>query len=101
MFFNNSKWVLISFRVLKLTLIMALPSIFGFLMPVTMAAINPNCDFYQQLVLGQEYYIYNDEYPGLYPPSTSCRWTGESPPGTSIVLSCEDIQLPTVSLYLG
>lgn len=66
-------------------------------MPVSVA-IDPNCDYYQSMVLGQQYYIYNSEYPSGYPASTSCRWTANSEPGTRIVITCEDIAIPSVSV---
>lgn len=59
--------------------------------------INPNCDFYQDVALGQEYFIYNQEYPYYYRSSASCRWSARSLPGTVIVLSCTDINIPSVS----
>ncbi|CAG9820395.1 unnamed protein product [Phaedon cochleariae] len=73
---------------------MALAGVLNFLMPASLT-LNPNCDFRQDLILGQEYYIYNTQYPGQYPPSTSCTWYGRSEPGTRIVLACEDIALPS------
>ncbi|KAJ8979228.1 hypothetical protein NQ317_019080 [Molorchus minor] len=73
---------------------MALASILNFFMPVSVA-INPNCDFYQDLIMGQEYYIYNQEYPGSYGPSASCRWVAHSEPGTRIIISCENINIPS------
>lgn len=75
---------------------MALSGIMNLFMPIS-AAINPNCDYYQNVELGQRYYIYNEEYPNLYPPRTSCRWVAHSPGNTKMILSCEDIDIPAVS----
>lgn len=66
-------------------------------MPVSVA-IDANCDFYQEMVLGQNYYIYNLEYPDYSTPPVSCRWVGRSPVGTVILLTCEDIDIPTVRI---
>src|SRR5699024_761328 len=71
------------------------------LTPVLAANIDPNCDYYQELELGQEYYIYNKEYPDGYPYGTACRWTGKSPPGTVIVLICNDVTLPNVGTRIS
>ncbi|RZB40648.1 Trypsin and/or CUB domain containing protein [Asbolus verrucosus] len=75
-------------------MVMSIASIFNFFMPISLA-IDSNCDFYQELVMGEEYYIYNQEYPNYYTPSTACRWVGKSPEDTNIVLSCENIDLPS------
>lgn len=75
---------------------MALAGLTNFFM-AAMAAIDPNCDYYQEMTLGQTYYLYNKEYPNNYPPNTSCRWVARSPANTRIILSCEDIQIPPVS----
>ncbi|CAH0551938.1 unnamed protein product [Brassicogethes aeneus] len=72
---------------------MALSGIFNFLMPVSMA-VNPNCDYYKDMIAGEQYYISNDAYPDYYGSSTSCRYMAVSPVGTRIVMSCEDITLP-------
>jgi hypothetical protein len=60
-------------------------------------AIDPTCDYFQELVMGQEYYIYNLEYPSSYSQSVSCRWSGTSPEDTVIILTCDDIDIPSVS----
>lgn len=75
---------------------MALANLWSFFMPISMA-IDSNCDYYQDVALGQQYYIYNQDYPSYYPPSTSCRWIAKSPIETVIVISCEEIDLPSVS----
>ncbi|KAJ3648510.1 hypothetical protein Zmor_020308 [Zophobas morio] len=59
-----------------------------------LAVLDPECDFAQQVVLGQEYYIYNPEYPNNRTSQKSCRWVGQSPPGTVIVISCNDVSIP-------
>lgn len=81
-------------------LAMALASIINFFMPVSMA-IDPNCDYYQNMILGQTYYIYNPQYPSNYPASTSCRWRGISEASTKIVITCEDIAIPSSSSCSG
>lgn len=68
-------------------------------MPVSMV-VDAACDYYQNLAVGHEYYIYNNEYPDNYRKSTSCRWVAKSDPGTRIVISCGDIDLPPVSTNL-
>jgi trypsin len=78
----------------KLYQVMGLASIFNFLMPMSMA-IDPTCDYFQELVMGQEYYIYNLEYPSSYSQSVSCRWSGTSPEDTVIILTCDDIDIPS------
>ncbi|KAK4884987.1 hypothetical protein RN001_001258 [Aquatica leii] len=60
----------------------------------TIAAVDSNCDYYQDVAMGQKYYIYNREYPKFYGPATSCRWIGETSPNAVIVVTCEDINLP-------
>lgn len=82
--------------VLDKIIIMALSGIMNFFMPIS-AAIDPNCDYYQTVELGQQYYLYNREYPSYYPPRTSCRWVAHSPGNTRLVLSCEDVDIPAVS----
>lgn len=74
---------------------MALAAILNFFMPVSMS-IDPNCDYYQELVLGTQYYVYNQEYPNNYGPSTACRWLAISALSTKIVLTCETIVIPAV-----
>ncbi|XP_074029576.1 venom serine protease-like [Leptinotarsa decemlineata] len=59
------------------------------------------CEFRQDLVMGQEYYIYNREYYGNYTPSTYCTWYQQSEPGTRIVVSCEDIAIPSSTNCVG
>lgn len=77
---------------------MAVSSILGIFMPMS-AAVNSYCDYYQEIELGQRYYIYNPEYPEWYEAGASCRWVAHSQPNTKIVLSCEDIDIPKVILF--
>ncbi|KAL3287985.1 hypothetical protein HHI36_002439 [Cryptolaemus montrouzieri] len=56
--------------------------------------VNAQCQYFQQIKLGENYYIYNNEYPGNYRRGTNCRWSARSEPGTQIVLSCEEINIP-------
>lgn len=53
-----------------------------------------NCDFYQDMAIGQEYYIYNKEYPNLYGANTACRWQARAPANSRIYLSCNPVQIP-------
>ncbi|XP_044265432.1 ovochymase-1-like [Tribolium madens] len=73
---------------------MGFATLFNFLIAISMA-VDPNCDFYQEMELGQNYYIYNPGYPDYSGPPIACRWVGKSPVGTVIVLTCEDIDIPT------
>ncbi|XP_060522239.1 venom serine protease 34-like isoform X2 [Cylas formicarius] len=61
------------------------------------AAVDPNCDMYQVMIIGKEYYIHNKEYPQNYSRGSSCRWVVKSDIGTKIVLSCTDVLLPKSS----
>lgn len=79
--------------------IMAISSILNFFIPIT-AAVDNNCDFYQSLMMGQEYYIYNLEYPANYKEGTNCRWLGEGINNSKIVISCEDVALPSVRIII-
>lgn len=56
-----------------------------------------SCDYYQNMALGQDYYVYNKEYPYSYSQGADCRWVAKSPPNTKIELYCEDIDMPYVS----
>lgn len=77
----------------------AVSSILGIFMPMSVA-VDSNCDYYQDVDMGQQYYIYNPQYPNYYPARTSCRWVARSAPNTKIVISCEDIDIPKVKGYL-
>jgi len=57
-------------------------------------AFSSNCDYYQFMEIGQEYYIYNQGYPNNYGPGTNCRWVAQSPQYTKILIMCPDIYLP-------
>lgn len=46
--------------------------------------------------MGQEYYVFNEEYPANFNGTKNCRWIGESVRGSRIVVSCEDISLASV-----
>lgn len=74
---------------------MAVSTILGIFMPMS-AAVDSSCDYYQDVDLGQQYYIFNPQYPKYYPPRTSCRWVAKSEPNTKIVLTCDDIDIPKV-----
>lgn len=89
--------MLFFFAGFDLKLIMALAGLMNWFVPMTLA-IDTGCDFYQNMVLGQNYYVYNSEYPNYYGPGQSCRWTAVSPPNTKIALSCEDVNLPAVKI---
>lgn len=64
-------------------------------------AVDSNCDYYQELEMGKQYYIYNPEYPQFYKAGTSCRWVARSEQNTKVVLSCEDIDIPQVIFCLN
>ncbi|KAK5647781.1 hypothetical protein RI129_002673 [Pyrocoelia pectoralis] len=72
---------------------MAVVGIAHLIMP-TSSAVDPSCDYYQDVSVGQRYYIYNHQYPNKYTAGTSCRWVGQTAPNAVIVLTCEDINLP-------
>lgn len=59
-------------------------------------SVNGQCLYSQEIMLGRQYYIFNDEYPGNYSRGTNCRWRAVSEPGTQIVLTCEEINIPEV-----
>ena len=59
-------------------------------------ATERNCTYYQDVVPEQTYYIYNNDYPNFYRPSTPCQWNVRSPPDTVVVLNCE-IDIPAAS----
>ncbi|XP_026480617.1 venom serine protease 34-like [Ctenocephalides felis] len=54
----------------------------------------PNCDYYQNMQLDMDYYVYSPNYPSNYPPGSSCRWYAEAPIGSRITLTCSYIELP-------
>lgn len=78
---------------------MALAGFINLIMPMSVA-VDANCDYYQDMTLGQRYYIYNPGYPNKYKGGTSCRFVGVSPHDTEIVLSCEIVDIPVVRMIL-
>ncbi|KAF5298864.1 hypothetical protein FQA39_LY11676 [Lamprigera yunnana] len=56
--------------------------------------------FYQNLSIGQEYYIYNEGYPNKYVSGYSQKWVLETRDDAEIVLNCE-LELPPSILCLG
>ncbi|KAF7283055.1 hypothetical protein GWI33_001510 [Rhynchophorus ferrugineus] len=77
--------------------------IFNFLMPVSMVVnvVDPNCVFYQEMLIGEQYYIYNREYPQNYSTGASCKWVAVSPPNSKIFLSCKDVIMPKTTNCRG
>ncbi|XP_060536213.1 uncharacterized protein LOC132708107 [Cylas formicarius] len=75
-------------------------ALWNFLVPMC-AAIDPNCDVYQEMIVGKEYHIRNQEYPQNYSGGSSCRWVAKSVIGTKISLSCTDVSLPKSSNCQG
>lgn len=60
-----------------------------------------NCDFYQNVQVGQTYYVSSPGYSASYRPGVQCRWIGVCPSGYNCALDCDDIALPqTQSCYL-
>lgn len=59
-------------------------------------AVDPNCNYYQNMQIGVTYYIYNREYPGNYGPSVNCLWRADAPSGYKIEANC-DLNIPAVS----
>lgn len=75
---------------------MAIANILNFFTQMQSVSFDPICDYYQDMVLGQPYYIFNMEYPNYYRPGTNCRWLAVSPVNSKIIISCEDIDIPPV-----
>lgn len=73
--------------------------IFGLLSILTLKPVLglwENCDYYQDLVLGQQYTFSSPGYPNFYGPSPfSCRWSARAPTGYVVAFSCY-IELPVV-----
>ncbi|XP_038218571.1 venom serine protease-like [Zerene cesonia] len=63
-------------------------------------AQSANCDFDQEIAVGQTYYIYNPNYPNSYAPSTVCRWMLRCPPGYNCRLDC-DLNMPSTYMCSG
>ncbi|XP_066262338.1 transmembrane protease serine 9-like [Euwallacea similis] len=62
--------------------------------PILTQDINPNCVYYQEMTLGERYYIFNKEYPGNYSSGTACQWRALSPINSKVVLACDAVHLP-------
>ncbi|KAF2903823.1 hypothetical protein ILUMI_02349 [Ignelater luminosus] len=77
----------------SLEAIMALAGFINLIMPMSVA-VDANCDYYQDMTLGQPYYIYSPGYPNKYKAGASCRFVGVSPYDTEIVVSCETVDIP-------
>lgn len=70
-------------------------TIFGSIFVATILhVVDGACTYEQIIYLGEEYFIYNDEYPGNYSRGTFCTWQATSEPGTRLVLNCNDIDIP-------
>nr|AAT09848.1 trypsin-like serine proteinase [Anthonomus grandis] len=74
-------------------------NIWNLLLPVSMVVntIDKDCQYYQQLDRGHNYYIFNKEYPQNYSAGSSCQWIAKSPKGSKIFLSCDDVTMPKSS----
>nr|AXY94763.1 trypsin-like proteinase T2a precursor [Galleria mellonella] len=53
-----------------------------------------NCDFRQDVEVGQTYYVYNPGYSSNYEPGVQCRWIGRCPDGYRCKLYCSEVSLP-------
>uniref|UniRef100_A0A2A4JCN2 Peptidase S1 domain-containing protein n=1 Tax=Heliothis virescens TaxID=7102 RepID=A0A2A4JCN2_HELVI len=58
------------------------------------SAQDANCDFYQEVTPGVDYYLTSPNYPGLYYAGQQCRWIATSPQGYNCKLECPSIELP-------
>lgn len=58
-----------------------------------------NCDFMQNMIVGQTYDIFSPGYGTnqIYTTGTNCRWRAVAPANTQIRLNCFDMRLPQVS----
>lgn len=58
-----------------------------------------NCDYLQNIVIGQTYDIFSPGYGTnqLYTSGTNCRWRAVAPTNSQIRLNCFDMRLPQVS----
>lgn len=74
--------------------VISVPTFLFLLTPMT-TAVDSNCDYYQSLVMGQTYYIYNHDYPNSYNGPLNCLWVAETDKSSKIIISC-DIDLPSV-----
>lgn len=66
-------------------------------MSAVVSPLDPNCNYYQELAMGELYYIFNNEYPRNYTAGYSCQWVAKSPLKAQIFLSCDDLNMPKVS----
>ncbi|XP_076628671.1 venom serine protease 34 [Colletes latitarsis] len=55
-------------------------------------AVDQTCNYYQDLVPGTDYYLYNPEYPYKYEGAKSCMWTMKS--DYRVNLTCETFNIP-------
>ncbi|KAL4716436.1 hypothetical protein ACJJTC_015864 [Scirpophaga incertulas] len=58
---------------------------------------DPQCDFFQNVQVGQTYYVYSPNYPNSYPSGVQCRWVATCPTGYNCRLDCPVISLPQTS----
>uniref|UniRef100_A0A6P7FK98 Venom serine protease-like isoform X1 n=1 Tax=Diabrotica virgifera virgifera TaxID=50390 RepID=A0A6P7FK98_DIAVI len=58
-------------------------------------AVNPKCNYYKNLDVGQKFPVYNQQYPNNYSAGYNCNWQVQSPIGSKIIISCENINLPS------
>lgn len=73
---------------------MLLTNFMSFFFPA-MFAVNPDCNYRQNMQTGVTYYVYNNEYPSNYPPGKTCRWIGIAPTNMKIQLTC-NLEMPQV-----
>ncbi|XP_077283216.1 transmembrane protease serine 9-like [Arctopsyche grandis] len=59
-------------------------------------AQDANCDFFQDVEMGQTYYIYSKNYPKNYTTCMTCRWQAVCPVGTVCRLNCPEVDIPVV-----
>ncbi|CAH1279676.1 unnamed protein product [Diabrotica balteata] len=64
-------------------------------------AVNPNCNYNQYLDVGQKVSVHNTQYPNQYSRGYNCNWQAQSPIGSKIIISCEDINLPSTRQCSG
>lgn len=57
------------------------------------SAVDPGCDFQQDLSLGQTYYVYSPNYPYRYSGENDCRWIATSQ--HRVQLECTVVDLPS------
>lgn len=79
----------LKFLIIQLMILVLVPS---------SLSIDANCNYRQNLQVGNTYYVYNTNYPNSYPRSQSCRWLAYAPTNYRIQLTCTVFQLPAVSL---